>query len=294
MNKTNSDTIPERIKASFNSLTPTERQLANSMLENFPSSCLGSITAVASVAGVSPPSVVRMVKKLGFTGFPDFQSNLHNEIEERINNPLVKLTRLSKKHSGEHSLNLFADSVLENLNNTLDQIDYLQFDKIVEALTNERFQLFIVGGRITSSLADYMFSHIQMIRRNVTFLNPNPSVWSSYLLDMSENDVLVVFDIRRYEQNLITLSKIARSKGVRILLFTDHWGSPAAKYAENVFNLRTQVPSAWDSSIVTLFIIESLISAMQKENIHATQNRIEELEDLFDKTKLFKKKTKLK
>jgi len=292
--QSNHQTISERIKNSFHLLTPTEKQLANSILENFPSSCLGSITVVASVAGVSPPTVVRMARKLGFSGFPDFQANLHNEIEERINNPLEKFTRWSKKSSDTHILNLFADAAVKNLNNSLEQIDFRQFDQIAKILSDERYGLFLVGGRITSSLAGYMFSHIKMIRKHVNYLDPNPSVWSAYLLDMAEGDVLVVFDVRRYEQNMITFCKIAKARGIRVVLFTDQWGSPAAKYAIHSFNLRIEAPSAWDSSIVTLFIIESLISAMQKENMESTQSRIEELENLFDKTKLFKKNPNIK
>ena len=235
-----------------------------------------------------------MVKKLGFTGFPDFQLRLHEEIKQQINNPLEKITRWSKQSSDAHILNQFAEATLDNLESSLNQVDFNQFDQIVTILADENHSLFLVGGRITNSLADYMYSHMKMIRKNVSYLDPNPSVWSSYLLDMNKGDILVVFDVRRYERNCITFCKIAQERGMRVVLFTDQWGSPAAKYSEFVFNLRIEVPSAWDSSIVTLFIIESLISAIQKENGESIQSRIEELEGLFDKTKLFKKNPELK
>ncbi|HIC80352.1 MAG TPA: MurR/RpiR family transcriptional regulator, partial [Kiloniellaceae bacterium] len=53
-------TVAERIRGHFESLTRAERQLANTMLANYPVSGLGSITAVSESAGVSTPTVARM------------------------------------------------------------------------------------------------------------------------------------------------------------------------------------------------------------------------------------------
>ena len=77
------ETIGERLQRSFDELTRAERQLANSILENYPVSGLGSITTVASNAAVSTPTVVRMVRKLGFAGFPQFQAELRRELEAK-------------------------------------------------------------------------------------------------------------------------------------------------------------------------------------------------------------------
>ena len=294
MSKIKKVTIAEKNQSAFDGLTPTERKLSNHMLNNYPSSCLGSITAVAAAAAVSTPTVVRMTKKIGFAGFPDFQLTLHNEIEEQINNPIAKFSRWSQQSSDTHVLNLFADAIVENLNQSLDQIDPHNFDAVVDLLSKEKQRMYLVGGRISSSLADYFYAHLQMIRRNVTYLDPNPARWSSHLLDMTPGNVLVAFDVRRYEQNLITFCKAANARGVTIVLFTDQWGSPAAKYAKHVFNLRIEAPSAWDSSVATLFVIESLLSALQKKTWTTTKNRVEDLEKLFDETKLFKKNPNIK
>ena len=68
-----SGTISERLQAKFDALTRAERQLADAIMENYPVSGLGSITSVAQKAGVSTPTVARLVQKLGFKGFPGFQ-----------------------------------------------------------------------------------------------------------------------------------------------------------------------------------------------------------------------------
>ncbi|NVK18324.1 MAG: MurR/RpiR family transcriptional regulator [Methylocystaceae bacterium] len=289
MSKSTSKGVTELIRENFELLTPTERRFANTILENFPVSCLGSITTVAESANVSTPTVLRMLKKIGFKGFPDFQTAVRFELEEKISSPITKYNRWSESASDEHVLNKFADATMENLKQSLMQIDPSMFDEVVEILCSEEHTLHIVGGRITRSLADYFFTHMQVARRRVTRVASNSNTWPHYLLNMQKGDVLLAFDVRRYEHNIINLTKLARERGVRIVLFTDQWSSPASKNAKYVFNLRTEVPSPWDSSAVTLFVLEALIAAVQARTWEHTKSRMAELEQLFDETKLFKK-----
>ncbi len=289
MTKTTQKSVADLIRDHFEGLTPTERRFANAMLENYPVSCLGSITAVAEAAGVSTPTVLRMVKKIGFKGFPDFQASVRAELEEKISSPITKYNRWSESVSDEHILNKFADAITENLKQSLMQIDPSMFDEVVKILSDEDHALHVVGGRITRSLADYFFTHMQVARRRVTRVASNSNTWPHYILNMQKGDVLLAFDVRRYEHNIINLTRIARERGVKIVLFTDQWSSPAAKNAQFVFNLRTGVPSPWDSSSVILFVLETLIAAVQAKTWDRTKNRMAELEKLFDETKLFKK-----
>ncbi|MBZ0163556.1 MAG: SIS domain-containing protein, partial [Notoacmeibacter sp.] len=104
-----------------------------------------------------------------------------------------------------------------------------------------------------------------------------------------QGDVLVVFDIRRYEHDIHRLADMARARGVEIVLFTDQWGSPAAASGTHVFHARIEAPSAWDSSVVILFIAEALIAAVENRTWATTSERMRSLEELFEKTRLFRK-----
>lgn len=281
--------VSDLIRDHFEELTRTERQLANILLENYPVSCLGSITALAENANVSTPTVLRMVKKIGFKGFPDFQAVVHSELEDRISSPITKYNRWSSTASDGHILNTFADAVMDNMRQSLMQLDPSMFDAVVDILADQDRSLHIVGGRISHSLADYFFTHMQVARRNVIRVASNSNTWPHYVMNMQKDDVLLVFDVRRYEHSIINLTQMARNRGVKVILFTDQWGSPAAKNAQYVFNLRIEVPSPWDSSVVQLFVLEALIAAVQAQTWERTRDRMSELEQLFDETKLFKK-----
>ncbi|RVO97533.1 MurR/RpiR family transcriptional regulator, partial [Sinorhizobium meliloti] len=134
-----------------------------------------------------------------------------------------------------------------------------------------------------------LFTHLQVIRTGVTQIAANPSSWPHYVLDMKAGDVLILFDIRRYEQEMETLARFARNRGVEIILFTDQWGSPVAKSSSKVFRARIEVPSAWDSSVMLLFLVEALVEAVQSSNWDETRGRMKTLEGLFDSTRIFRK-----
>ncbi|MDX0972764.1 SIS domain-containing protein [Sinorhizobium medicae] len=282
-------TVSDVINAHFAALTRAERQLAETLLDNYPVSGLGSITTVAENAGVSTPTVARMVQKLGFRGFPDFQARLHQELEATISNPIAKHDRWAASAPGTHTLNRFADAVMGNMRQTLSQIEPAEFDTAAALVADLKRKVYLVGGRITRSLADYLFTHLQVIRTGVTQIAANPSSWPHYVLDMRQGDVLILFDIRRYEQEMETLARFARDRGVEIVLFTDQWGSPVAKSSSKVFRARIEVPSAWDSSVMLLFLVEALIEAVQSSKWDQTRDRMKTLEGLFDSTRIFRK-----
>ncbi len=147
----------------------------------------------------------------------------------------------------------------------------------------------IAGGRITQTLANYLFLHLQMIRSDVVLVPSNSNSWPHYLLDLKEGDILVVFDIRRYEGSTQLLVEMARERGAEIILFTDQWRSPIQAIAGHTVSARITVPSAWDSSFAILLVVEAAIAAVQELHWDETRGRTEELENIFDRTGLFRK-----
>ncbi len=289
MDKNQNLTVAERIRDKFDSLTRAERQLANAILEDYPVSGFGSITAVSESSGVSTPTVARMARKLGFGGFPQMQAQLHTELKATISSPIAKHDRWAENAPDTHILNRFADAVTDNMRQTLRQIDPDEFNAVVALLSDPEREIHVVGGRITRSMADNLFTHMQVMRSGVTLVAPNSNTWAHYVLNMNEGDVLVAFDIRRYEHDILRLAEVAKSRGVILVLFTDQWRSPAAKLATYSLSSRIEVPSAWDSLVVTLFLVEAVIAAVQTNTWDETKDRMKTLEELFDQTKMFKK-----
>ena len=284
-------TISDRIQQKLGQLTRAERQLALSILENYPASGLGPLSALAKDANVSVPTVARMVQKLGYKGYPDFQAELREELRAKVKDPIAKHDTWADAAPSEHLLNRFTEAVIENIRLTLGQIDPVDFDKACGLVADQSRQLFIVGGRITHTLAEYFFLHMQVIRPNLTHVQSTSNTWPHYLLNAKKGDVFVIFDVRRYENNTLKLAKMAHARGAKIILFTDQWRSPVHQLADICLSCRIIVPSAWDSVATPMLLLETMISSVQNLKWDETKLRMETLEDMFDQTKLFRKFT---
>ena len=282
-------TVRELIRAHYSALTQSERKFANAILEDYPAAGLASITVVADQAGVSTPTVARMVQKLGFKGFPQFHKALLEELQAKVSGPTERRANWASEAPSSHLLNRFAEAVTQNIQTTFSNVSSEVFDAATDRLADTGHTLFIVGGRITHALAEYAFTHFQAVRPKVTHLTSSSATWPHYLLDMNAGDTLLMFDIRRYETNLLRLAELARDKGVAVILITNQWSSPVAEIADHSFNCWVEIPSAWDSNISTMMLLEALIAAAQEQAWPVARDRFDTLEALFRQTRLFRK-----
>lgn len=281
--------VKDRIAGTTSTLTRAERRVADSLLRDYPVAGLQSITKLAEAAGVSTPTVIRAARKLGFDGFTEFQAALREEASERMKQPILKRDGWPAGRSDSPAFRDFARAAFDNLERTIDRLDPKSFDAAAQVLADSRRNIFLSGGRITRSNADYFFNHLQIVRPGVTLLAQSPNVWPQYILDMDRRSVLVIFDIRRYEADLNRLATLAHDRGATILLFTDQWGSPIAAQADHVFNAMVEVPSAWDSTLAINLIVEALTAEIQTRLWKKTKGRIEALEEMFQTTRIFRK-----
>ena len=284
-----STTLDDQLRAALSGLTPAERKLATHLLSHYPVAALGSITQLARAAMVSTPTVVRLVQKMGYKGYPDFQNSLRGEVEAMLATPLTKHNHAAGRVPDGHILNRFAEAMVANMQATLNQIDHASFDAAATLLADPKRRVFVVGGRITHAIADYFASLMKVVRPEVTLLSDNSATWPPALLDMAPGDVLLVFDIRRYENVVLQVAEMAREQGAEIILITDRWVSPAASFASHSFACHIEAPSAWDSTVSLMVLVETLLSAVQDLTWEVTEGRMKRLEELYGRTRFFRR-----
>ena len=93
-------------------------------------------------------------------------------------------------------------------------------------------------------------------------------------------DVLVVFDIRRYQEDVIALCETAAKQGATIVLLTDHGYRPSPASRSHVLPAHVAVPSNWDSSAGLLPDVEALVAAVTKRLWATAKPRMEAVERL--------------
>jgi DNA-binding MurR/RpiR family transcriptional regulator len=269
--------IAELIADRIDTMPPGERRAAQTLIASYPLIGLKTVADFSAQAGVSSPTILRFVARLGFQNYPEFQATLQDELAAQLQSPASRSTAAYPQTRGATPA---LDATLENIRETFRHVSDKQLGEIVARLSNQRAGIFLVGGRFTDPIARYMTAHLSIIRPNVFHLVGQESNWRDRLLDMGKRDVLVIFDIRRYQESLVRFAEKAHQRGVEIVLFTDQWLSPIARFARHVIAGRTAVPSAWDSSAALFVMAETLIGEVTRQLEAGSARRIRELENL--------------
>lgn len=261
------------------SFTPSEKRAAHLLLSHYPFAGLDTVAEFASRAGISAPSVLRFVTRLGFSGFPDFQKHLREELEAQLLSPLAKAGP-SDKAQDASPLASFAEAVIGNLKTTVDNIAPAEFEAVVTLLSDPRRTIHLTGGRFTGALARYAESHLRIVRSQVDFIEGQPALWRDRMIEIGKKDVIVAFDIRRYQEDVTALCETAAKQGATVVLLTDPWLSPIARIARHILPAHIVAPSNWDSSAGLLLLTEALIAAVTKRLWDTAKPRMEAVERL--------------
>jgi DNA-binding MurR/RpiR family transcriptional regulator len=269
--------IAELITDRMDAMPAGERRAAQTLIANYPLAGLKTVADFSQHAGVSSPTILRFVARLGFHNYAEFQATLQDELAAQLQSPLSRTERPTEPKDGDPAM---LAATLDNIRETFGHVSARQMDEIVALLANPRASIYLIGGRFTDPIARYMAAHMTIIRPNVFHLSGQESNWRDRLIDMGRRDVLFVFDIRRYQDSLLRFAETAHRRGIQIVLVTDQWLSPIARFARHVVAGRTAVPSAWDSSAALFVFAEALIGDLTRKLESESAERIRELETL--------------
>ena len=273
--------IAETIRQGLGALTPTERKPALALLANYPVPGLEPVAQFAKRAAVSGPTVLRLVAKLGFASYPLFQQALRDELEQRGRAPLAKIggRPFGQQLSGDF-VNEYGRSIIANIETSLKEMPRSEFKGALDLLADRSRRIWLLGGRFSTSVALQFYLHLRELRPRVQMVSGQTATWAEHLLDFGGRDVLIVFDIRRYQDDVVRFAKEAAAQGADIVLFTDHWLSPVAAVARHVFALRTAMPSSWESFAALSALTEIMVARLQAMHWDEASQRMERLEKI--------------
>jgi DNA-binding MurR/RpiR family transcriptional regulator len=268
--------VAELIRRDLADLTRNERRAAQRLLADYPVAGLDTVARFGKAAGVSAPTVLRMIAKLGFTSYGGFQKALRGELAAQRETPLMK----GGGFHGDDRLARFAEATVANIRESVANVARNEFDAIVRLLADRNRPVHVLGGRFTDPIADYMVAHLRVLRPQVRRITGQRFGWLDQLLDVGKRDVFVLFDIRRYSEDLAHLAHHAAKRGATVTLFTDQWLSPISKVARHVLPAHVLAPSIWDSSAGLLLLVEALLSAIAAELGPVARHRLNTIETM--------------
>lgn len=267
-------------RATMGQLSTAERKVARALLATYPVAGLETASELARRSGVSTPTVVRFVARLGFGGYPAFQRALMREVHAQLGSPVEQYARHVRVPAGEERLPYLARTLSVSVQSTFAELPPSEFERAIDLLAAPQGQVHVVGGRFSHVLADYLVAHLQLLRPDVAEVPGSEFARVALVADAARGDLLVVFDYRRYDPATIRLAREFVAAGGTVLLFTDPWLSPVVEVADVVLPARVESPSPFDALTGALALVEALIAAVTERLGDEGRRRVEEAETI--------------
>ena len=270
--------LPNLIASCHERFTPTERRIAEAVLEDPMLLTFGTVSALADRVGTSSPSIVRFAAKLGFDGFSELQQSVRKEVSKQLTSPSHRV-----RHQSES---------VAPIRSKIEAAVHVAFD----ALTDECLEsmaspivsatnVWILSGETSMAGAIALTSGLSMIRPNVRLVQEHST--SRDLCGAISTDVAVVFDFSRYRRNSVIAARTLADLGVQIVAITDGPLSPLSSLTQNRCELNIPAVGPFDSSVPAVIAAELLVSQVVTELGDEALNRIDRLEMLWQATDTF-------
>jgi DNA-binding MurR/RpiR family transcriptional regulator len=254
--------LRDEIFQRMDELTPAERKVARTLLARYPAAGLESTAALAVAAGTSKPTVLRLLARLGFGRYPDFQDRLRAEVTRSMSASPLSRALAGRTAPADDSVFLRAVERRARLVTRLpDTVPPAEIDRAVALLAGRSKHVVISGGYFSRLIARMMAMQLDQLIPNVDYADEPLGADVGKYLRAGRDSVAVVFDLRRHELAANEVVSMAKACGASVILITDESLSPSAEQADIVLPVAVDgIP--FDSFAGLVVLTESLVDAV--------------------------------
>jgi DNA-binding MurR/RpiR family transcriptional regulator len=258
--------LRDEIFQRMDELTPAERKVARTLLARYPAAGLESTAALAGAAGTSKPTVLRLLDRLGFGSYPEFQDRLRAEATRSMS-PLSRARAHRAAPPGTSTPGggtVFARAVEQRARLVArlpDTVPPGEIERAVTLLAGHPKHVVISGGYFSRLVARMLAMQLDQLIPNVDYADEPLGADIGKYLRAGRDSVAIVFDLRRHELAAKEVVSMAKAAGASVILITDETLSPSAGEADIVLPVALNgVP--FDSFAALLALAESLAEAV--------------------------------
>jgi DNA-binding MurR/RpiR family transcriptional regulator len=270
-------TTTDLIAAVGDRLTPTERRIADAVLDEPTLLAFGTVSDLANQVGTSRPSIVRFATKLGFSGYTELQQHVRLELSQQLSRPSERIRHDDSAPTPRAALE---DSLASVFEATAGERIAVLAEPIVGAE-----QVWILSGETSGAGAAALHSGLAMIRPRVHLVEEGSAARD--LSGAGRGDVAVVFDFFRYRRHAVRGARILAGLGVPIVAVTDGPLSPLAALASAWCEVRVPAIGPFDSSMPAVGVAELFVAYVAGRLHDEATDRIDRTEELWAATETF-------
>jgi DNA-binding MurR/RpiR family transcriptional regulator len=274
-------TLEERIAGGYSRMTPAARRIASYLLAHTHLLPFEHAAAIAAKVGVSPMTVGRFLRSIGYGGF----AQLKNELRSVVASPgLLVSDRLERiRGKGRDGVALRANLELE-VNSLIAVYEHVGTPLWERAITRlvASDQVFVAGFQTLGGLAADFAARLQYLRPGVGVLDGRDGTFAELLAGSAKKPCLVLFEMRRFTKFSQLLAKKCHEQGIPIVMICDshcHWASDCT---DTVLTVDTESNLFWDSQAPFLSLTNLMLDHVVRKLKNQATVRLKALGALQD------------
>ncbi len=276
MNSESFDTkaVGPRIRMMMPLLTPLEAKVVDTVFAMRDFSDETSLKQIADDAGVSEAMVVKITKKLGFSGYRDFRT----AVSQYNRQPTAEMHQeLSVDDTSQEIVQKVFRTSINALEETLSILDIEAFDKAADLIHGAKHRDFYGVGGSAQIARDVSHKFLRIGVRASVFDDVHMMLMSAALL--SEGDIAIGFSHSGNTTAIIEGLQLAKRNGAQTIAVTNYNSSALAQAADVVLCSTAQgSPLMGENAaarIAQLNILDAVFMAVAQRDYEAAERNLD-------------------
>ena len=243
-------------------LSPKLRQAAGVVLDKPNAVATMSMRELARRAGVTPPTIIRLAKTLGYEEYGQFKRVFVRALDGYSFEQRANQLQVASETLGEATI--VAEMMEAGLGNIRDLYQRIDTETICKAadLIIESNAVYVIAASAPHWIAAYMQYVGKMAIPNLRVPRTSGDGLLEGLVPLQDDDLVVAISVKPYSRETIEAVEFALERGGRFIYFTDSYTAPLADRAEVVIQLSTESPQYFPSMAPLIVAIETLLAVV--------------------------------
>jgi len=250
------------LQRNYADLTQAQKRIAEAIVDNPEFVAFATVDKLSARLGIASSTIVRFAYRLGLDGYPELQERVRVLVRSRLRGAGDAGDDSSIAHLGESTAAASLRHDLDNLRNTVSELDAETLDKAVDVICRAR-RVFFTGGLASGPLAEYTAHTFNRLRGGAQVLGLGDT--AAEILGLTPEDALVVFSFPPYASQTLQILDAARKRGVVVVGITDSPISPLGK-VDVTLTSRVSGVGPQNSLVGPLAIINVLLNGVAAKN----------------------------
>ena len=275
-----------RINEHYGKMSKGQKAISAFIYDHYDQAVFMTAARLGETVGVSESTVVRYAMFIGYNGYPEFQRDLEDWVQNKINS-VQKIGAKYGKSTQSEILTSVLQADIEKLQDTIQKLDPVAFETAVDIILEAK-TVYVMGVRSCEPLAEFLNFYLNMIRGSVVLLKTTSiSETFEQMIRIDGQDAMIGISFPRYSMRTLKAMEFANDRNAKVITVMDSVHSPMNLYSSCNLLARSDMVSIVDSLVAPLSVINALVVAMCLKRPEEVKRSLKDLEEAWNNYQVY-------